>query len=149
MSIIEKYAVKEEGYHPFLIRDGWQVAQLNYDDNQKVENITRLDVHHQTDEVFILLKGEAVLITATINQGQPVFELELMKPGIIYNITQNTWHNIAMKKGSEVIIIEKSNTHISDFEFLPLTEEKQKELSRRVNEIYSNNKTRRYETLER
>ena len=28
--MIEAYYCKEKGYHPFLIRDGWQVAQLNY-----------------------------------------------------------------------------------------------------------------------
>ena len=139
MSTIEKYSIKDEGYHPFLIREGWQVAQLNYDNNQKVENITKLDIHHQTDEVFILLKGKAVLITARLEEDQPELELELMRPEITYNIPQNTWHNIAMQEGSEVIIIEKSNTHISDFDFYQLTDEKQKELRLRVNEIYTNN----------
>lgn len=139
MSRIEKYSIKEEGYHPFLIREGWQVAQLNYDNNQKVENITKLDVHYQTDEVFILLKGKAVLITATIDQDQPKLEMELMRPEVTYNIPQNTWHNIAMQEGSEVIIIEKSNTHLSDFEFFQLSNEKQIELRQKVNDIYANN----------
>ena len=143
MKTIEKYAIKEGGYHPFLIRDGWQVAQLNYDKKQEVENITRLDIHNHTDEVFILLKGKAVLITATINNDKPTLELELMKPEMIYNIPQKTWHNIAMKEGSEVIIIEKSNTHLYDFEFFDLTEEKQSELVKRTNILqtikYKNN----------
>jgi mannose-6-phosphate isomerase-like protein (cupin superfamily) len=135
MGTIEKYSIKDEGYHPFLIRDGWQVAQLNSDDNQKIENITKLDIHHQTDEVFILLKGIVVLITATINNNnQPVLEVELMKSEITYNIPVNTWHNIAMKEGSEVLIIEKSNTHVSDFEFYQLTEEQQMELREKVKE---------------
>ena len=135
MSLIEKYEIKEEGYHPFLIRDGWQVAQLNADSNQKVENIEKLDVHHHTDEVFILLKGDVVLITGTLNpNNQPLLELELMKPGITYNIPKNTWHNIAMEEGSEVLIMEKSNTHLSDFEFHELTDEEQKQLVEKVRE---------------
>lgn len=135
MNTLERYEIKESGYHPFLIRDGWQVAQLNYDINQKVENTKRLDVHNHTDEVFILLKGTAVLITATINDNQPQFGLELMKPGITYNIPQKTWHNIAMEKGCSVIIVEKSNTHVNDFEFFQLKEEKQLELRARVKEL--------------
>ena len=139
MSLIEKYEVKGSGYHPFLIRDGWQVAQLNSDENQRIENITKLDVHYQTDEVFILLKGKAILITATIIENNPKIELELMKPQITYNIPKNTWHNIAMEEGSEVIIIEKSNTHVSDFEFFNLTMGKRIELRKLVNEIFANN----------
>ncbi len=138
MSTIEKYTIKEDGYHPFIIRDGWQVAQLNYDNNQNVENISKLDIHYHTDEVFILKKGNVVLITATLDQNKPKFEFELMHSEVTYNIPQNTWHNIAMQEGSEVIIIEKSNTHLSDFEFFDLTEEKRCELVKRVIEIYSN-----------
>ncbi|MCG8580047.1 MAG: hypothetical protein MI866_09030 [Bacteroidales bacterium] len=138
--LIEKYREAGDGYHPFLIRDGWQVAQLNYDDNQKVENIKKLDVHLKTDEVFVLLKGQAVLITASIENNRPLFELELMKSGITYNVPQDVWHNIAMLKGSEVLIVEKSDTHLSDFEFFNLTEEQQALMVQGVNEIFSKNK---------
>lgn len=138
MSTIEKYKIKESGYHPFLIRDGWQVAQLNYDEGQKVENIYKLDMHNHTDEVFILLKGSAVLITATIDGSEPELEMELMQPEITYNIPQKTWHNIAMQEGSAVIITERSNTHVSDCEYYDLTEDKQLELRKRVKKFFAN-----------
>ena len=133
MSTIEKYTIKDSGYHPFLIRDGWQVAQLNYDEKRKIENNTRPDIHNHTDEVLILLKGQAVLITAKLEQRQPQFEL--MKPETTYNIPQRTWHNIAMNEGREVIIVEKSDTHISDFEFYDLFVEIQYELRDRIREL--------------
>lgn len=137
MSLIEKYEIKKEGYHPLLIRDGWQVAQLNADSNQKAENIKKLDIHNHTDEVFVLTKGKAVLITAGLIDNEPIFELELMKPGITYNVPVKTWHNIALQKGSEVIIVEKENTHLSDFECFDLSKEKQNELIDKVNELYN------------
>lgn len=130
--MIETYKIEGDGYHPFLIRDGWQVAQLNYQEEQHINNIKKLDVHLQTDEVFVLTKGNSVLIAAKIEEGEPVFELELMEQHKVYNIPQDMWHNIAMKKGSEVIIIEKSNTHISDFKFFELSKEKQIELKEKV-----------------
>jgi len=139
MSLIEKYKIKKEGYHPFIIRDGWQVAQLNSDENQKIENLSKLDVHFYTDEVFILLKGKAVLITATIEDNTPEYELELMQAGVTYNIPKDTWHNIAMWEGSEVIIIEKSDTHLSDFEFHHLSEYQQDELRNKVSDICTPN----------
>ena len=128
MKLIEKYQITENGYHPFLIRDGWQVAQLNYMPEQEIGNISKLDIHHLTDEVFILLKGKAVLIGATIDGNDVKFEIEVMRPNITYNIPANTWHNIAMGMECEIIIVEKSNTHEGDFEFFPLSEEKKKEM---------------------
>ncbi len=128
MKLIEKYQITENGYHPFLIRDGWQVAQLNYMPEQEIGNISKLDIHHLTDEVFILLKGKAVLIGAAISGDVVKFEVEVMKPNITYNIPVDTWHNIAMSMDCEIIIIEKANTHEGDFEFFPLSEEKKKEM---------------------
>ncbi len=128
MKLIEQYQISENGYHPFLIRDGWQVAQLNYTPEQEIGNIEKLDIHHLTDEVFILLKGNAVLIGAEINGNDVNFKVELMLPHITYNIPVNTWHNIAMSKDCEIIIVEKSNTHTGDFEFFQLSEEKKQEM---------------------
>ncbi|MEM9141670.1 MAG: hypothetical protein AAGA86_01700 [Bacteroidota bacterium] len=136
---IERYTVTEEGYHPFLIQDGWQVAQLNYMEAQDIQNIHRLDVHHHTDEVFVLLQGDAVLIGAVLHGDVPTFSVERMQPKITYNIPKDSWHNIAMRPGSEVLIVEKSNTHVSDFEFFPLTLEKRKELRDLVEQALTEN----------
>ncbi len=130
--MIEAFEIKDQGYHPFLIRNGWQVAQLNYTPDQHVDAIKGLDVHHETDEVFILLKGYAILIAATIESHDVQFEMELLKPNITYNIPKGTWHNIAMVEGCELIIVEKSNTHISDFEHHDLNEAKCEELHSKV-----------------
>ena len=128
MKLIEQYQINENGYHPFLIRDGWQVAQLNYMPEQEIGNIQKLDIHHLTDEVFILLKGKAVLISAEIKGNEVKFEVELMKPNITYNIPVDTWHNIAMSTDCEIILVEKSDTHLGDFEFFQLSEEKKNEM---------------------
>jgi mannose-6-phosphate isomerase-like protein (cupin superfamily) len=139
MKLIEQYRIVDKGYHPFLIRDGWQVAQLNYTPEQKIGNIEKLDIHHLTDEVFILLKGKAVLIGATIIGEDVMFVAELMKPNVTYNIPADTWHNIAMRMDCEIIIVEKSNTHERDFEFFPLNEEKKKEMEILVNRAFDEN----------
>ncbi|WP_203256939.1 cupin domain-containing protein [Hyunsoonleella ulvae] len=139
-TVIEQYKVEANGYHPFLIREGWQVAQLNYMPEQHIDNIKKLDVHFLTDEVFILLKGEAVLIGAEIEGDSVTFEAELLKPNITYNIPANVWHNIAMKEGSEIIIVEKSDTHISDFEFFQLNDTQIAELKQKVTACFNNQK---------
>ncbi len=135
--MIESYKIKENGYHPFLIREGWQVAQLNYMQEQHIDNIKKLDVHHLTDEVFILLNGKAALISAQIDGDKVKFEVELMKPNITYNIPVDTWHNIAMEEGCEVLIVEKSNTHLGDFEFYPLDKERKQEMDALVKKAFT------------
>lgn len=132
MSLIETYATSEEGYHPFLIREGWQVAQLNYIESQHINNIDKIEVHHKTDEVFVLLKGKAVLITVTRTDGVLRFSTEVMKPHITYNIPKNVWHNIAMAKGSQVLIVEQSNTHLNDVDYIKLNTGQQQELKTKL-----------------
>ncbi len=133
---IETYRAEEGGYHPFLIREGWQVAQLNYMSAQEVQNIDKLEAHHQTDEVFVLLTGNAVLITAGSTMDEPDFILQSMRSGVTYNIPKGTWHNIAMQPGSEVLIVEKSGTHLHDVEYAPLAEKKRAALISKVDEAF-------------
>ena len=54
--MIESYFHKGEGYNPFLIREGWQVAQLNHVSGHGLDDIERIEVHKSTEEVFILFK---------------------------------------------------------------------------------------------
>ena len=44
-----------------------------------------------------------------------------MKIGVTYNIPVNLWHNIAMDQDTEIIIVEKSNTHLADFVYRKLS----------------------------
>ena len=136
MNLIEKYQFEGEGYNPVLISREWQVAFLNYHVNESLESIVKLDIHHETDEVFILLEGHCTLIAAEINKGKITYDLKDMKPGIFYNIPCNTWHKIAMQPGCKVCIVEKSNTHVSDFEFYDLSKEEIADLRTQVNHLH-------------
>ena len=138
--MVESFTIKENGYHPFLIRDGWQLAQLNYTDEQHIDQIKKLDVHLKTDELFVPIAGHAILITANIDNTEPDFEIEYLQPNKMYNIPKNVWHNIAMEPGSKVLIAEKANTHISDFEFFQLSPQKQEELRNKVNQLFHSKK---------
>lgn len=135
MKLIEEYRHEAEGYNPSLISDGWQAAFLNYAPAETLESIVKLDIHHLTDEVFVLLDGHSVLIAASIDNNEVKYDLVDMLPGVIYNIPKETWHKIAMQPGSKVCIVEKSNTHVSDFEFYDLSAEQMKELQDAVNQL--------------
>jgi hypothetical protein len=122
MQLIETYYAKEHGYHPFFIREHWQVAQLNYMPDLSFSTIERLEQHQHTDEIFVLTKGIAILIAAVIKNNYVSFECTRMQRGVTYNIPVNTWHTIAMDLDAEIMIVEKSNTHLSDCHYYPLSE---------------------------
>ncbi|MCU7552237.1 hypothetical protein OCK74_24170 [Chitinophagaceae bacterium LB-8] len=133
--LIETYYAKENGYHPFFIREHWQVAQLNYLPWLSFTTIERLEQHQQTDEIFVLTKGRAVLIAASMENSMVNFECILMKPGVTYNIPVNAWHSIAMDEDAEIIIVEKSNTHLGDVIYYPLSEMDKNKLKNQILEL--------------
>jgi len=134
--MIETYEYKGDGYDPFLIRDGWQVAQLNHMEAQDLEGIVKIDKHLLTDEVFVLVRGTAVLIAATANEGgDPDFTCVKMQQGITYNIPANTWHNIAMDRDASVIIVERNGTHLGDYVYMPLTAGEQGRLKKAIKTV--------------
>jgi mannose-6-phosphate isomerase-like protein (cupin superfamily) len=135
MNSIEKYVYDGAGYNPVLIREGWQVAILNYLSGHGMNEIDKLEVHNKTDEVFILLKGAAVLITGKPGAEPFAFELVNMERGQIYNIPKGCWHNIAMDEDAGLIIVENDRTHKNDVSYLSLDAAQQRELGNRIEEI--------------
>lgn len=138
MKIIDTYTHEGEGYAPFLIGEKWQVAYLNYAPAEALESVSCLDVHHYTDEVFVLMRGRAVLIGAQVRSEDVVFDVVAMEPSQSYNIRRGVWHKIAMEPGSQVLIVENSNTHLGDFEFYDLSPAQIDALRQAVREIRNN-----------
>lgn len=136
LKLIDAYDYAGTGYAPFLIGDKWQVAFLNYAPEEALESIVKLDVHHLTDEVFVLLDGRAALIGARIRDGRVVCEAVDMQPVRAYNIRRGVWHKIAMQPGSRVLIVENSNTHLGDFEFYDLSAEQIASLRETVAKVW-------------
>lgn len=116
MQSVEEYAYSGPGYKPFLIRSGWQVAQLNYAPELSLAAIDRLERHKATDEVFILFCGKSVLITGVENADGFHLESLAMRPAVAYNIPAGVWHAIAMQPKDIVFIVENPNTHLHDVE---------------------------------
>ena len=134
--LIEEYRHSDQGYNPYLIGPKWQVAQLNYMPDLAPMAIKKVDVHHYTDETFLLMNGQAVLIAAEIKQDSLGFEVINMKPRVLYNIPKGCWHNIALSTDAEVLITEDANTHLGDYEYHYLGVEQQKELHELIESVW-------------
>lgn len=133
MGLLEEYKYNDSGFKPLVMEQNWQVAILNYSNEQKLGNVNKIDIHFETDEVFVLLNGQAVLIVAELIENEYKFKLKLIQAGEIYNVPKGVWHNIVMEQDSQVLIVENRDTHLGDFEFHYFTQHEQevfnKELS--------------------
>lgn len=117
---LEAYIWEEQGYAPLLLRPSWQVALLNWEPLFDRENLTEIERHNHTDEVFVLLRGWSVLFVR--QEGETLHAVN-MQPGVIYNVPQGVWHNLIASRDASFLIVENRDTHLFDTEIRPISVE--------------------------
>lgn len=100
------------GYDRTHIFKTWCVAFLNQD--EEYTKNTYIERHLETDEVFVLLKGEATLFIGKEREAVK------MEPCKIYNVTAGTWHNIQCSSDASILIAENSDTVKENSEYFYL-----------------------------
>lgn len=118
--LIEICNFNGEGYKPLIDFEGWRVAFLRYIDELEPGAIQSVERHIKTDEVFVLLIGQAVLF---IGEGEDrVKELTpcTMQPGQLYNVKQNAWHTIVLSRDATILLVENRDTGALNSEYCTL-----------------------------
>jgi ureidoglycolate hydrolase len=99
-----------DGYKPLVDYGEWRVAILRFVDGLQPDRIDSMERHIETDEVFVLLRGQGVLIIGG-NVGQVDRILpQVMEPGEIYNVKRDVWHTILLTRDASVLIVENNDT---------------------------------------
>lgn len=96
------YTPSSNGYEIAHSFNNWRVAYLSY--AERFDNITYLEKHLKTDEIFVLIKGRAMLFIG--KDAEPI-ALEKYK---IYNVKKGVWHNIKVSKDAVLLIVENNDT---------------------------------------
>ena len=117
-----------EGFHPLIDFGAWRVAILRWETSMLPEKIEFMERHTQTDEVFVLLEGQATLILGG-KQGsvEGVFP-QTMENGKLYNVKRNAWHTIVLSRDASILIVEQRNTGKENTEFCILSGEFRKKI---------------------
>ena len=84
----------------------WVVCIKNWKPNNDIEKIQYLEVHHATDEQFILVQGKAVLLTASRENDAFKIDVIPMEPNKVYNVLQGTWFNTITQKDTKLIYVQ-------------------------------------------
>jgi ureidoglycolate hydrolase len=98
------------GYQPVIDFETWRVAILNYLEEIHPERISFMERHNETDEVFVLIKGEGLLFLGEGDQRIEKIHSQIMEFGKIYNVKRSTWHTVVLSRDGSVLIVENRNT---------------------------------------
>ncbi len=107
---LEIYEYEGEDYERTMNFGEWRVAFMNCSDMRF--NIARYERHHFTDEVYVLLEGEATLM---VGDDRKLYKMEKNK---IYNIKKGIWHGSAQTRDSKLLIVENQNTTKENTDFI-------------------------------
>lgn len=104
----------------------WVICLKNWKPNNDITEIKYLEVHHKTDEQFILLKGKAILLAATRENDKFDIDIIMMEPFKVYNIPQGIWFNTITQKDTKIAYIQDSGTTSENSEYCDMLEEELK-----------------------
>lgn len=93
-----------QGFNTVFKSDSWQIATITYSRQYSKEGFCSMKRHLTTDEVFILIKGNAII--HTFENGN--FENVNVEKGKIYCVKKNTWHYLEVSTDALIAVVENS-----------------------------------------
>lgn len=103
-----------KGYSPVVDFEHWRVAFLNSADDVEAQNITYLQKHEETDEVFVLIEGECILFSAGEGACSGKICGIYMEQNKMYNVKKGVWHTHVLAPNTKVLIVENQDTGLEN-----------------------------------
>lgn len=122
-TLLEIHSYDGEGYKPLIDYGEWRVAILRFMDGLQPERIDSMERHTETDEVFVLLRGQGVLILGGNAARVDRVDTQVMAAQEIYNVKCGVWHTILLSPDASVLLVENNDTGAHNSEYASLSEE--------------------------
>lgn len=119
----EIFSYEGEGIQCVYDNKNWVMCLKNWKPNNDIENIQYLEVHHATDEQFVLLAGKAVLLAATRADNHFQIDVIPMEPFKVYNVPLGTWFNTITQKDTKLVYVQDAGTTAENSEYCDMTPE--------------------------
>lgn len=118
------YENNSEGILCVYKNEKWLVSIKNWKPDNDISGIAHLEIHHTTDEQFILSAGKAILITAQREADRFVnIELTLMEQGKVYNVPAECWFYSITQKDTKMMYVQDSGCSMENSDFADLSPE--------------------------
>lgn len=113
-TLLEIRHYEGDGYQPLIACQSWRVAILTYCDELLPDQIGKMQRHDETDEVFILLRGQCLLYVGEGQSGVTGISAQKMEPLKVYNVKRWVWHTHTLSRDAVVMIVENDNTSLAN-----------------------------------
>jgi ureidoglycolate hydrolase len=124
------------GYQPIVDYGTWRVAILRYHPELEPEEITTMQRHDCTDEVFVLLAGRCILFLGEGQKQVDVIHAVDMQPLKAYNVKCGVWHTHTLDRNATVLIVENRDTDGSNSPLITITADQQAYIKQKTKEIW-------------
>ncbi len=112
---LEIYGHQGEGIGGAAAFEGWEVLILNYLPRLAPRAVMDMQRHTETDEMFILSQGRAILFLAG-DGDEPGDRLEAaaLEQGRVYRVRRNVWHTQVMTPEAKLFLVENRDTVVEN-----------------------------------
>ena len=117
-----------KGYRALVDYGAWRVAILRFEDGLLPEHQHSMERHLETDEVFVLTKGQGLLIVGGNEAQIGTLVVQAMEIGKIYNIRRNAWHTLSLSRDASVVIVENQDTGQNNSEYADISAEQRRRI---------------------
>ncbi len=125
-ALLEVLTYEGAGYRPVVDYGSWRVAILRPPNVSSGESTSSMERHLQTDEVFVLTKGSAILVIGGNAREVASLEFQQMEIGVVYNVKRCAWHTVLLGAEASIIIAENRDTGDGNSERMELGAEQQR-----------------------
>ncbi len=105
MILIKGNPKNGNGFDTLHTFENWKVAFITCAEQYGELKVVKR--HTKTDEVFVLVKGEATLFTA---DGDEPLQATVLEKEKLYVVQKNTWHHLKVSEDALLIVVENSDT---------------------------------------
>ena len=133
----DMYENNGEGILCVYKNEKWLVCIKNWKPDNDIEGIAHLEIHHSTDEQFILSEGKAILIIADRKEGKFDIELTLMEQGKVYNVPKEVWFYSITQKDTKMMYVQDSNCSMDNSDFMDLTAEEVRYIQENAKKLFA------------
>ena len=102
---MERYTYNAEDFKAVFVSMGWKIGLLRY--SERFSKLCVFERHLKTDEVFVLLNGNATLFVKDDKGNNAKTEME---QNVVYTIPKGEWHHIVVSRDATVLVVENSDT---------------------------------------
>ena len=134
--MLEIINIEGKGFKPLKDYNGWRVAQLGYDESiNSLKNCKTLGRHPKTDEVFMIIQGEAFIITAGIEDEITALKAKKIEKNKLYVVKEKQWHAAVLKPRTKLLIIENRPTEDTKSDAHLLTEDEMMKIKKLISHL--------------